>query len=135
MSGISCVLAGSGGLGGVVSLPASINPNAANPGGSATATLLLTTAGAYAPTNDAGGNYVTPTSLAGQLEARLTQNSGFAISGATLGAWLALTANRSWAITSTAGTTRIATATLEIREAATGLVRATCPVTFTADSV
>lgn len=121
------------GLGGTVGTP-NLNPNAANPGGNAAATVSLTNAGAYNSSNDLSGNYCTPTSLASQLEARLTFNSGTGTpTGSSLGVWLNLGTTRSWTLNSGIGLIKDANCTLELREAATGLVRDTSTVVFTAD--
>jgi len=131
---MAALAGGPSGLGGVVATP-DLNPNAINPGGTATATLSLTNAGAYSATNDLSGNYCTPTTLASQLDVRLTVNTGTNPTGSALATWLNLGTNRSWTLTATAGTIRQAVCTLEIRETATGIVRDTSSVTFDAEGV
>ena len=121
------------GLGGTVGTP-NLAPNATVPGGPALATVSLTNAGVYSSSNDLSGNYCTPTSLASLLEARLTFNSGTGTpTGSSLGVWLNLGTTRSWTLNSGSGLIRDAVCTLEIRESATGIVRDTSTVTFTAD--
>lgn len=129
----------SGILGALVGLSASnsvsipnLSPNEADPGGAA-AILSLTNAGAYSATNDLSGNYCDPTSLAAQLEARLTRNSGDVLTGASVGTWLSLSASRSWTLLALSGQLKFTNCTLEIRESATGTVRATASVRFDAD--
>lgn len=130
---IATIVSGNVTVGGTVSTP-DLNPNAAVSGGTSSAVLSLTSAGAYSATNDLSGNYCTPTSLASVLEARLVVNSGTLPTGSALNTWLNLGTTRTWTLTASAGNLRIASCTLSIREASTGTVRDTSTVTFTADS-
>lgn len=134
MTGITAAIAsGVSGLGGTVATP-NLSPNATVPGGPALATLSLTNTGAYNSSNDTSGNYCTPTSLASQLDARLTFNSGLGVpGGSALSTWLNLGTTRSWTLNSGSGLIRDAVCTLEIRETTTGILRDTSTVTFTAD--
>ena len=135
MTGILCAIAcAGGGVGGTVATP-DLNPNASNPGGVAVAVLSLSSAGAYSATNDLSGDYCTPASLASQLDARLTVNSGFALTGAATGVWLNLGTTRSWSLTAAPGETRLTDCTLLIRETATGTVRDTSAVSFSAEGL
>lgn len=135
MTGIIAALAGaSAGLGGTVATP-DLNPNESNPGGIAVATLSLTSAGAYSATNDLSGNYCTPTSLASQLDARLTLNTGTTPIRSAMATWLNLGTNRSWSVSANAGQIRQAICTLEIRESVSGVIRDTSTVTFDAEGV
>ncbi len=134
MTGILAVLAGGSAVGGTVGTP-NLAPNSAVSGGTSTATLSLTSAGAYTATNDLSGNYCTPTSLASVLEAQLVVNSGTLPTGSALSTWLPLSSTRTWSLTSPPGNLRISSCTLSIREAGTQIVRDTSTVTFTADSI
>lgn len=131
---IAAIVSSTSGLGGTVGTP-DLNPNRTNPGGTAIATLSLTSAGAYSATNDLSGNYCTPTSLASQLDARLTVVSGTNPGGASLGTWLNLGTTRTWNLTATAGQVRQTFCTLEIRESVSGAIRDTSSVTFDAEGV
>lgn len=135
MTGIIAALAGaSAGLGGTVATP-DLSPNQSNPGGIAVASLTLTSAGAYSATNDLSGNYCTPTSLAGQLDARLTLNIGTSPTGASMSTWLNLGTTRTWSLSALPGQVRFSDCTLEIRESASGVIRDTSLVTFNAEGV
>lgn len=131
---IAAIVSATSGLGGTVATP-DLNPNQSNPGGTATATLSLTSAGAYSATNDLSGNYCNPTSLASQLDARLTLVSGTIPGGPLVGTWVNLGTTRTWSLIATAGQVRQSVCTLEIRETVSGLVRDTSAVTFDAEGV
>ena len=70
------------------------------------------------------GDWVTPTSNAGNYECRMTQNSGDTLTNSSgLGSWLALTSTRSWeySVTDVEGT-KSGNFTIEIRPAGGGSV-------------
>lgn len=77
------------------------------------------------------GAWVTPTTLAGNYEARATLISG-TFTSSTFGSWLSLGTSRSWGITRSTNGTSVASMTLEIREAATGTVVASATISFSA---
>lgn len=134
MSGVMAAIAGGGGFAGVVTSP-NANPNSTTFASPATATFALNNTGAYTSTNDTGGNYVNPTSLASQLDARLTLVSGTAPTGSAMATWLNLGTNRSWSRTVFNNNALDQTVcTLEIRETATGIVLSTSTVTFSVES-
>lgn len=133
MSGVMAAIAGGGGFAGVVTAP-NASPSSSQINTTATATFALNNTGAYTSTGEAGGNYVNPTSLANQLEARLTYSSGTAVTGSATGAWLNLGTNRSWSLSSNLAGFISAVYTLEIRDAGTLAVLSTSTINFSADS-
>lgn len=80
----------------------------------------------YAWTTGAPGNY----------EARATVTSG-ALTGGTSGSWLSLSSNRDWTVQDNAADDRamFAYLTMEIRDVATGTVRATATINLIAESI
>ena len=133
MSGIMAALAGGGGFAGVATAPTA-SPTDFQINTTATASLALLNTGAYTSTGQAGGNYVNPTSLASQLEARLTFVSGTAVSGAATGTWLNLGTSRTWALVSAIAGALTAVYTLELRDAGTLAVLSSSTINFSADS-
>lgn len=133
MSGIMCMMAGGGGLGGIVGTP---NLNAIQTAsGVANAVLSLLNTGNYTATGEAGGAYATPGAIAASLEARLTFVSGDnLVTGSAVGSWLALSTTRTWTMTAAGTAFYFGTYTLEIREIASGLMRDTSTITFEAES-
>ena len=69
----------------------------------------------------------------GDFECRATLVSGTLTTGTT-GSWLALSADRTWSRTSSAGSTNTTVLTVEIRRTATGVVQASVTITLIADA-
>lgn len=133
MSGALAALSGSGGIGGTVSL-ANKNPSISVPFGTAPAIYALNADGFVYVMNTINDQYATPVAIAPFLECRMTVNSGPALSGSASGSWLALSSTQTWTLSnSNAGTLVETVATIEIREAGTGIVRASATITFDAE--
>lgn len=131
MSGVSCILMGSGdGLPGEVSMP-DTSPDAYAVGFTATASLRLS-GGSYTSTGQAGGGYCNPLSVNSSLEARLTVQSGSNPTGSALSTWLALTTDRTWSISRGSVGLNSSVCLLELRDAVSGIVRDTATISFTA---
>lgn len=71
-----------------------------------------------------GTNWVTPTSAAGNYEARATKVSGVNPAG-VLNTWVSLSSDRYWSLNLTGGGQESCVLTIEIRDTATGTIRDT----------
>lgn len=79
------------------------------------------------------GDWISPKAAApGSYEIRATLNSGTSPTGSAVGSWLALSTNREWSLSATAGTMKTCQLTIEIRLGAT--VLDSCTVTIVANS-
>lgn len=79
------------------------------------------------------GQWITPTSQAGNYEVYATLNSG-SLSSGTTGSWLALSTSREWSCFAAAGDIQQATITIEIRRTGTSTVLDTATINITADA-
>ncbi len=129
VSGALAALSGAGGLGGVVSV--TDRTVSASDLSFASAQYQLMANGDVKINGSIIEQYCVPAAIAPLLECRMTVTSGSLSSGGT-GSWIALTADRSWALTQSGTGVVNATATIEIREAATGLVRTSATLSFQA---
>ena len=117
--------------------------NASTIGGASSAEFTLAADGkVYSSLNGDpdvdGGAWVAPpvAAFSALYECRATLVSG-SLSSGTTGAWLALTADKSWSVSASGGGPNLvfATFTLEIRLASTGVVMATATVELDAEHV
>ena len=78
------------------------------------------------------GTWCLPTTHSGNYEARMTLTSGSWTSG-TNGSWNALSVTQNWVVTQAVVGVKQTIATIEIRDTASGTVRATATVDLTAE--
>ena len=120
------------------SLPTSASALSSNPGGACSASMSLTNAGIFEKTTTPGGTATIATwqpkgsAFCGLFECRWTVLTG-SLSSGTTGSWLNLGTTRTWTRSAGAGADQVTTGTLEIRNAATTRVVATCAVSIEAD--
>lgn len=138
MTGIMAAFVGTGGGTGVVSLVGgTYADNQVQPFG-ASVVYGLSNAGAESINiSGAGstplGNWVVPTSAAALYECRFTINSG-ACSGSATGVWLPMTASYLWQVFKSGASAgnQTCNATVEIRLASSGVVKATHALSISA---
>lgn len=133
MSGIMCMLMGLGAEPNVT-LAASYSPSrTVTTPATATATFAIENDGDVAINGADIGDWITGGSVyTANYEGRLTVNSGSTPSGAATGTYLNLGTSRSWSLAQSGLGTNTSNCTLEIRNAASGVVKASATVTFTA---
>lgn len=78
--------------------------------------------------------WCTPTSAAGQYQVRATVASGTTPSGSSTGTWIALTGNVAWYFQVAPGNQSDCTLTVEIRLAATGVVKDSASIILSAQA-
>ena len=144
MSGIHLALLGGGGP--VIQLSTPVTVSFASGGFSSATTgyglytdgYVYTQAGAIAPPfSSTGYQWDNIPSTVGNYEVRATYTGGGTIptqSTGTTGNWTSLSTNVSWSIIAPSGNLRTGTMTVEIRDAASGTVRATATVTLESDA-
>lgn len=135
MTGIlASIIGSSNGLGGYVSVP-NLIPSGTAFGFPITASMGLSNSGEYSASDsiNSSGFYCNPTSLASQLDARLTVVNGNEPDGSPVGTWLSLGTTRAWSITSFGGEVQ-SNCILEIRESVSQILRSRSNVTFIATS-
>lgn len=100
-------------------------------GSSKTASWSINSDGTYT-----GGTWNSDSGVGSSYEVKMTVSSG-AISSGTTGSWLALSSNRSWAVTDSTqdGNAESATLSLQIRQVGTTTVLDTATITLTANAL
>ncbi|MBO9580335.1 MAG: hypothetical protein J7498_05540 [Sphingobium sp.] len=132
MTGALAAMAGMGGLGGLISL-SNQSPDSSVPDPSiATSVYELRSSGEVQVNGSTVENFCNPTNLAPLLECRMTINSGF-LNGGTINTWLSLVSSRQWYVQQVGIGVSTCNCTIEIREAASGIVRASAAITFHAE--
>lgn len=124
-----------GGSADTVNLVGGFTSNAGITPGGTSCSYRLTNGGDEVKIGSGGtvdiGDWVIPKGNAGNYEARLTVNSGSAMSsGAATGTWLALTSTLTWTLTQTGLGSKSSVCTIEVRYAADGFVMASAVVTM-----
>lgn len=139
MTGILCVLAGSGG-GPLIQLTTPRTISFTSGGVTARAGYGLDpdsyvyTAANSAGTYSQSEQWDSIPSTTSNYEVRATLVSGNTPAGSALATWLVVSSFRSWMLTATAGNLLTCVLTVEVRDTATSTVRATASVTLTADA-
>lgn len=133
MSGIVCMLMG-GSSEPEITLAASYSPSrTVTTPATATATFAIENDGDIAINGSDIGDWISGGSVfTSNYEGRLTVNSGSTPSGSATGSYLNLGTTRSWSLAQSGIGTNSSNCTLEIRNAATTVVKASATVTFTA---
>ena|SRR5690606_25493049 len=87
----------------------------------------------YSTVNSGSGNYsgeYAPGATGSLYEIRWTNTSGSPTSGSATGSWLSLGTSRSWTVSRASAGTTTCVATVEIRNAATGVVLTSATITI-----
>jgi hypothetical protein len=99
--------------------------------GTATGEVRLLSSGAWDERNGSSGTWIDGVNPASAYECYFTVSSG-TLSYGTAGTWLSLATTRSWGVQQSSIGYKSVTGTLQIREASSGTVLASCGVTLEA---